>query len=173
LEYDIKPVSLGWAAGSRLMFSDPDMQVGPPTYFGLDFAKTDAGLRTYLLWAPTGSSGEAQLPFGHPFSAGVWYHSVVEWNPGTGVLSASVTTRDTGALLGEVTVNVAGEFDNIDRLAASTINHTYASGATAVGYFDNIQVSQVPEPSSLVLLGMGALCVGAASRFRMQTGKPD
>ena len=170
LEYDLKPLQTGWAAGSRLALSDSDMRVVEPTYFCLDFATVEAGNRVYLEWVTT-LGGARDFVFPTAFSTGVWYHSVLEWSPDTQKLSAVITERDTGNVFGSATVDVVGTFAGVDRLAESTINHTYASGRSASGYYDNVTVSAnvVPEPLSLAVwsvLGVGGLAGATWRRKR-------
>jgi hypothetical protein len=166
LEYDLMPLTTQWAAGSRLALSDADMEVLKPTYFCLDFATVDAGNRVYLEWATTLETRAFVFPTG--FSPDVWYHCALEWSPDTHTLSAVVKERDKGNLLGSATVDVKGTFAGVDRLAESTINHTYGRGRTASGYYDNVTVSAnaIPEPLSVAVwsvLGVSAL---AGARWR-------
>lgn len=156
LEFDVNEVSANWAAGTRLVFWDSDMEVTSGTYFGVSFDQTDQGYHPYLVYSVTGQVGENQGMIGSSsYSLGTWYHTVVEWDPVARNLYAAVSNKVTGELLGERTLSVSGEFLNIDRIACSGINHTYAAGATGIGYYDNVNVSTgvVPEPFSMAFMG--------------------
>ena len=167
LEYDINPVSNGWAANVGLGLYDSDMSVTNPYQLTLSFARVDAGLYPYLEWANAGGYGQAR--FANAFTANQWYHGLLEWNPSSGTLYGRITRLSDGSLVGEQTATGLGAVTGIDRLAISTVDHTYASGATAYGYIDNVVVSQtVPEPISLASGAIGLACVGAFLRRRGQ-----
>jgi len=152
LETDIRPISNDWAANSGVRLFDADMRFGQPAYFGIDFARTGAGRIPYLLYSSSGDTGEGQVPFlGSTFDYGAWYHTSVEWNPSTSQLHSAVTRKADGSILGERTVTVPGDFNAASRLAISTIDHTYASGATAIAYIDNVRLSTLSEPATLAI----------------------
>jgi hypothetical protein len=123
-----------------------------------------------LEWADAGGYGQAV--FTNAFEANQWYHGLLEWDPSTGTLYGRVTRLSDGSLVGEQTATGLGPVTGIDRLAISTVDHTYASGAEAYGYIDNVIISQtaepIPEPVSLASGAIGLACVGAYLRRRMR-----
>jgi hypothetical protein len=157
LEFDINPVSNGWATNVGLGFYDSDMSLTNPCQLTLSFARIDAGLYPYLEWADAGGYGQAGFP--NVFTANQWYHGLLEWNPSSGILYGRITRLSDGSLLGEKTATGLGSITGIDRLAISTVDHTYASGNEAYGYIDNVQVTQTPEPATLSLLALGGLAL--------------
>jgi hypothetical protein len=163
LDYDIKVTSENWAAnaGVAIIDSHTSHQVGAQMM--LDFAHIDAGYRPFLEWR-----GD-QAEFSASYSLNHWYHALLQWDPTTGTLYGRVSDRDTGALLSEKSVSGLGTFSGIDRVAMTTVDHTYATGMVATAYLDNITVSQTPEPATLSLLALG----GAAllRRKRATEGK--
>jgi hypothetical protein len=171
LEFDVNPVSNGWAANISLGLYDSDMSTVNPCYTTLTFARIDAGLRLFLEWATASGSGQAEFS-GPSFDQNQWYHGLLEWTPSTGTLYGRVTHVSDDSLVGEKTVTGLGLVTGIDRLAISTVDHTYASGAVAYGYIDNVVVSQtpeaapVPEPVTMVALLGGIGCLGGYLRRR-------
>ena len=153
LEFDVNPVSNGWAANVSLGLFDSDMTPLQPCSIEFVFAKIDAGLKPFLQWGDT--SGGSQAEFSDAFTANQWYRALLEWNPSAGTLYGRITRLSDGSLVGERTATGIGSVTGLDRLAISTVGHTYASGATAYGYIDNVVVSQTPEPATLSLLAVG------------------
>jgi len=167
LEFDINPVSNGWAANTSLGLFDSDMTSLSPCNIEIAFARIDAGLRPVLQWGDVSSGGQAVFSSG--FDANQWYHALLEWDPSAGTLYGRVTLLSDGSLVGEQTATGLGSITGIDRLAISEVGHTYASGATAYGYIDNVVVSQTPEPATLSLLALGGLAL--IRRKRASEGK--
>jgi len=159
LEYDILAVSRDWASDGRLVFIDADMAVSGQdrnNFFGLNFARIDAGYIPMLEWMDENGNGGQKLY--DPFQLNVWYHCIVEWIPDEGKLYAEILRRNDGTHLVERnSVDVVGQFTGIDRIAMSTVGDPYAPGATGISYIDNIVVGQIPEPATLLLLGLGGL----------------
>jgi hypothetical protein len=157
LEFDINPVSNGSAANVGLGFYDSDMSLTSPCQLTLSFARIDAGLYPFLEWADAGGYNQAQFP--SAFTANQWYHGLLEWNPSAGTLYGRVTRLSDGSLVGEKTATGLRAVTGIDRLAISTVDHTYGSGAEAYGFIDNVQMTQTPEPATLSLLALGGLAL--------------
>jgi hypothetical protein len=156
VEYDIKPGSNSSAGNRRLSLTSSDMLVGTMTW-GMPFVTVDfnnVGNQIQLLWNDSeGNHSYIHVAPNGAFSEDVWYNTFFEWDSTTGTLSAGVTERDTGQLLGEDSVTGLGSFDGIDRIAMSTLGDSL--GGEAQGYFDNIVV--LPEPTALFLLAFGSL----------------
>jgi len=64
----------------------------------------------------------------------------------------------------EGTALVSGQFVGIDRIAMLSVGDDYAPGAEGVSYIDNIVVSQVPEPGTILLVGLGGLLLRRRGR---------
>jgi hypothetical protein len=170
VEFDVKPVSIGWAAEVSLGLFDSDMTRLSPCQVALLFARGDTGNRMVLQWST--NSGSDQLGFPNQFVPDQWYHGLLELDPSVGTLYGRVTRVSDGVLIAEQTGTGLGSLTGIDRLGISEVGHPYASGATAYGYIDNVVVSQtsepapVPEPVTLASGAIGLACVGAYLRRR-------
>ena len=157
LEYDILPVDIPFCADSRIGLTDADMDasVNPPTptYATINFA---AGRVVDQYCTDEGNNGGDEHP-AVPYTEGIWYTAAIEWDPILHKLYYSAKERDSGVLLYEISYDVVGSFSRIDRVAMTTVGDNWCPGATGVSYIDNVVVSQIPEPATLLLLGLGAL----------------
>lgn len=143
IEYDIKPISHGWASNSRVsLTTSSNSAAGSSPYLTMDFNRGDQGCTPSILWRDAQGRGGYVHFYGNSLAEGVWYHVLLDWNPASHALYGKVTLRDTGSLLGERTAAVSGDFAGVDRLALSTVDDGYAPGATGKAYIDNITVRQ-------------------------------
>lgn len=168
LQYDILPVSSDWCGPARLSFTDKDMTIGGinPTYLTLMYGHDDSGYLTDLQWTDSeGNAGGVRL---FHYTTGKWYENLVEWDPetsqfyvlikeqgGNTMVDKIVTSSDPGFNGGKWPT----KFTDIDRLAMSTVGDFYAPGAVGISYIDNIVVGQIPEPATVLLLGLGGLAL--------------
>ncbi|MBC8469253.1 MAG: hypothetical protein H8D56_07255 [Planctomycetes bacterium] len=169
LEYDLFPAKFDWASDARLSFADSDLITWDgaginPQYITVNFAKVDPGYIPYIKWVTSEGNIGGKEYLSHPFTPGIWYDILLDYDPATGNLYTLMKERDTATLLLEDTLLVTGTFTSgIDRLAMSTIGDDYAPGATGISYIDNITVSQIPAPGAILL---GSIGVGIVSWLR-------
>lgn len=94
------------------------------------------------------------LPVNH------WYHQTVTWDFGTGlILDTTLADLTAGGPVNDFQPTgwyLAGGASNVGALAAPTAVRFFASGAAGdeMGY-DNLTVTPVPEPATIVLLAGG------------------
>lgn len=172
LEYDLLPVNFDWAGDARLSFADSDLDTWPgegkyPQYVTVNFARVDPGYIPYIAWVTSEGNFGGKEYLSNPFTPGIWYNILLDYDPATGELYTLMKERDTATLLLEDTLLVTGTFTSgIDRLAMSTVGDNYAPGATGISYIDNITVSQIPAPGAIILVGIGTGLVGWLRRRR-------
>lgn len=164
LEFDSKINSNQWSAG--LTFGLFDSRLLFPYGHIFDMSQSDNGQCTALnsspAWAWTNSPA---------WATGTWYHTVMEYNPSAQQITSNVFTRSTGELfLSLTTVGVlfSGE---TNYLGVSRVhmkgNPPGAWGEATVDYnIDNIVLSQIPEPATMLLLGLGGLTIRAKNTKR-------
>jgi hypothetical protein len=167
IEYDIKPVSVSNQANAGVALTDPLCSHQNGRQMTLDFAQIGAGYYPHIEYTDTNSFSGAQMS--SSFSLNVWYHTYLEWDSAIGQLYGRVTRVSDGALVTEKTRTGIGDIEGLDRVAMTTIDHTYSSGAGATAYIDNIVVLQTPEPATLALLALGA--AGLVARRRKAGSK--
>jgi len=138
LEYDLYPASFDWAGDARLAFADSDLYVENeegifPQYITLNFSRIDQGYIPMVKWVTSeGNSGGNEYS-SNPFTPGIWYDILLDYDPATGQLYTLMKERESGTLLLEDTILITGTFTSgIDRLAMSTIGDDYLPGATGI-----------------------------------------
>jgi zinc protease len=139
LEFDACLTRCDWAADLFLSLSDPDMHIATATTWQVSYHNVDQGKTASLIYYD--SEGGSYHPGGAqpaPFQLNTWYHNVVVYDPAAGTLSLRVTRVSDGSLVGQQELTGVGSFPGVDRLSISAVGHTYASGAIAEGYIDNL-----------------------------------
>jgi len=157
LEYDILPVSIPGCADSRIGLTDSDMDasVNPPTptYATINFG--DLRIVDQYSTDEGDNGGDTHPPI--PYTEGIWYTATIEWDPVLHKLYYSAKKRGSDILEYEISYDVAGSFARIDRIAMTTVGDDWCPEATGVSLIDNIVVSQIPEPGTILLVGLGGL----------------
>ena len=154
-EYDIRVSTCGAFGDNKICLVGSDLAVfGGSAMIALDL--TDVN-HIALQWTDTAGDHSANLG---AFEFDVWYTGRVEWGADIGALYARVVRRDGGSLVGETTrTSIPGTFNGIDRIAMSTVGDDYEPTDYGTCNFDNIVVSQTPEPAAISLLALGGLAL--------------
>ena len=168
LEVDTKINSAGWSAGLTFGLFDGSLKL----YGGLmDQSIVDAGFVTSVY-----GDTAAAWTNSPAWQFNVWYHNVLEYDAAAHKLFLSVADRSSGAVLWNLSIVVQSFHADTKYLGVSRAHMKNPQGAdpwASVDYnLDNITLSQVPEPSSLVFwLGLGALGAMRASYRLRRVGK--
>ncbi len=139
LEFDACLTRCDWAADLFLSLIDPDMHIGSATTWQVSYHNADQGKTASLIYYD--AQGGSYHPGGAqpaPFELNTWYHTVAVYDPAAGSLSLQVTKLSDDTLVGGQELTGVGSFAGVDRLSISAVGHTYASGAIAEGYIDNL-----------------------------------
>jgi hypothetical protein len=157
LEFDSKINTNQWSAGLTLGLFDSRLQY--PYGHISDMGQSDGGQCTALVSSPASTWTNSPA-----WTTGTWYHTVMEYNPSVQQITSNVFTRSTGELFLSLTtggVLFSGEANylGVSRLHMKN-NAPGAWGGATVDYnIDNITVQQIPEPATLLLLGLGGLAL--------------
>jgi zinc protease len=139
LEFDACLTRCDWAADLFLSLIDPDMHIASATTWQVSYHNVDQGKTASLIYYDSGGGiyhpGGAQPA---PFELNTWYHTVAVYDPAAGTLSLQVTKVSDGSPVGGQELTGVGSFAGVDRLSISAVGHTYAPGAIAEGYIDNL-----------------------------------
>jgi hypothetical protein len=160
LEYDIFPVNIEYCGDARVAFADSDMDasVNPaePTYISVNFSRGNTNqIRPIVEWCNDAGNHAGVDMDELSVQEGLWYHVLVNLNPDTDKLYVGIWQNNV--LKADRTLDVTGSFSRIDRLAMTTIGDDMCPGATGISYVDNIEVREIPEPTTILLLGLGGL----------------
>jgi hypothetical protein len=145
-----------WSAGLTIGLFDGRLKY--PLGAGVDMSIGDSGNVT-ALW----ESGPN--PQGSPspgWSTGMWYHDTMEYDASSELLSLAVTIRSTGASFMNLSTYVASFPTDMTFLGVSRLHMKggipgAADWATVDYNLDNVSLAQVPEPTSLLLVGFAGL----------------
>jgi hypothetical protein len=150
LEYDLEKTFSSGASDARFGFYDSDMTNYSPCYLiANQYASSPSPF--LLEWSTTTSTKSIDIP-GTPSFVG--YHILMEYDFATRNAYARVNRISDGEILGETTQTI-GLLQGIDRIGMSTIAD--GLGGTGESYIDNVVVMQTPEPTTLLLLGLGGI----------------
>ena len=154
LEYDIKVTHLDWAGDARFGLGDPDMDVFQPSTWYADYWNGDRGNSAILEYHSESSQGRLGDNYAFLFEQNTVYHNIITYDSPTQTLIWQALFEGTVMFEGQRTG--VGTFVGMDRLYSSSIGDDYAPGAMGEAYIDNV-VFSVPEPATLLLLGLGGL----------------
>jgi hypothetical protein len=154
LEYDIKPVSIQYAADLRMGLTSEALSAETPVTMTVIITDGGATLRCSDL---AGHTSGPNTEYGTV--RGEWYHVLLEWNPSNGSVLSRETRKSDGMVIGEQEITGYGPFTGIDRIALSQVNHVFGGPLAATGYIDNLAILQTPEPATLSLLALGGLAL--------------
>jgi len=158
LEFDSKINSNQWSAG--LTFGLFDSRLLYPYANIIDMSQSDGGQGTNLTSGPE----SANWTFSPAWTTDTWYHSVMDYDPASQQIKATIFKRDLGEFFLSLTtggVLFSGEtyYLGVSRLHMKG-NPPGAWGGATVDYnIDNITVQQIPEPATLLLLSLGGLAL--------------
>jgi hypothetical protein len=177
LEFDISMARADYHGGGiNFGLGDAGMEIyGPATfyvaYWNSSYGGEQQGIRGNVLGEfYTNSQGGSYHPGWDPieyFSMNTWYHNVLTYDCSAGTLSLTVTNLSSGSLLGTQFKTGVGTFSGIDRLNISSIANNGDIGLTGEGYIDNVVLSTIPEPATMLLLGLGGMML----KSKRATGK--
>jgi hypothetical protein len=152
LEFDAKINSVQWSAG--LTFGLWDSSLHADKCITADFSLVDGGKVQGFYATP-----KSTATYSPQWSNGVWYHNAIEYNATSGLATLITTDRSTGASVFNQSLTGLALPNGYNRLGVSRLS---AEGYTtnAVDYnLDNIVLSSVPEPATLLLLALGGLAM--------------
>jgi hypothetical protein len=156
LSYDLAINSCGWSAGATFGLFDNTLKY--PNGAISDQSIGDMGHGTSLE-----SKSTSVWTFSPNWSTGVWYHGEMLYDAATAQLSLIVSDRSTGTPIWNLSSQVTPFTSDVINLGVSRLHIKNTGGGASpsatVNYnLDNVVLSQaVPEPSTLILLGMGAI----------------
>lgn len=139
---------------------DPNGLSGPNGYWAVFGVAPASGGALVLQTTPPGAEWGA-LQFNH------WYHQTVTWDYASNQIIQTtlqdITTGGSVATLNPTGWYLSGGANNTLGQAAATDIRLFVSGGNAnstnLGGYDNLSVGPVPEPTSMAVLGLGALAL--------------
>lgn len=162
LEFDLSVANVGYHGGCvRLGLGDSDMAIYAPSTFYIGYWNSGSGgsnrgnVLGEFYFNPTGGYHPGQDPITF-FSTNTWYHNVLTYDYTNSTLSFTATRKSDGALLGTQVRAGVGAFPGINRLYISSIANDGDTGLAGEGYIDNLALFTIPEPATLLLLGVGS-----------------
>jgi hypothetical protein len=168
MEFDVRMDSFQYPGQLNISLNGPGQTtIGDPEKIDSSITLSLSG-SAKLQWADgkgpyteatRGIYWEVWESFGGTPVLGREYHAILEWLPDEGRLSAWLTGDSTNWSTIDFVPELGNAFNGINRIAMSIVGDDYDPGydAHGAGYFDNIVVSQIPEPATLFLLGLGGL----------------
>lgn len=157
LGFDIFVTQCDWGGNLRFGLGDGDMDTYSPVTWWVGYHNVDQGSTAYLTYSDDQGGSGCHSGQPAPFVLSEWYHNTAIYDAQSGTLSLTVTRVSDGSLVGTPLLSGVGGFAGINRLYMSSIGDDYAPGRTGEGYIDNVQLSTVPEPGTLLLLAPGLL----------------
>lgn len=170
MEWNQKMTRCDWSAGVNFGLYASDLKyyggLVPPAKgtINVEYFVADGGRGISL--RATDISGTDKGAGSYPgYALDTWYHNVLNYDAVAGTLNVRVTNADTGVLLTELSLAGLGVFSSeMTRIGVSRhpvgVNGSFPGGAPsniAEARIDNVSLDVVPEPSTLVLLGIGAI----------------
>jgi len=156
LEFDARMNSDGWSAGMDFGLFDPGLSISAGSA-SIHQGIGDGG-RGIALY---GYGPVAGAIFNPAWSFGTWYHHIMEYDANTNLLTLQMTERATGSTFMDLSITPAPFPADMTRLGVSRLHMKNATAgvnpaATADYNLDNISLSVIPEPATLLLCLLGA-----------------
>jgi len=167
LEFDLTLTHMDVAGFAMFGMSDATMNAYEPTTWYTCYSKdryTGVSLQYASDTVPFGVIGGE----GNGYDLNTEYHNVLMYDRSTQTITLDVTSG--GVAVHHFSAS-AGTFTGIDRLGGVGVGVENDPGKYGEGYIDNVVLSSVPEPSTLILLGIGAISLlSYAWRRRKRAG---
>jgi hypothetical protein len=180
LEWDEKVIASDWSSMPEFGLFGPDLANGndprvpivSQSTANLQFENEDRGLILFLHAVDSSGNHQATMDLTNKWSLNTWYRCILEYDPTTDVLSATVTDLGSNQQLSHMSLSNAGPFRGEMR-NLGTSHYPFAQGgytgvsssAVATMLIDNVVLT--PEPATLALLGLGGLgLLRGRPRFR-------
>jgi hypothetical protein len=159
-EFDIKVVRSDWAGEIPFGLGDGTLTWDTsacqrPTWWGAMYSHGDGGYGAIAAYVSDIDDGTTP-GYGFIYELDTWYHNLLIYDKEQGRLLWQVTNINDGSKSFEIEVN--GSFDGIDRIFCGSLC-VPSGGGTGEAYIDNISLCQIPEPTTLLLLGLGGLTI--------------
>lgn len=139
LEFDVKPVSIGWAGDVLFGLMTTGRHVYNESHIWLNFGYGDLGYGLSLHVRNDSGQVFSSDYYPCPTQLGIWYHNEIEYSSTTKNVSYRTTKVSDGAFFSSGTITNVGVISGLSELGGSKIDDNYAPGATGTGYLDNVK----------------------------------